>query len=88
MAKGRQRIESIWDRCAADLAKRRSNFRMHKREKSAVIRIKEVRGGKIVRWFSSQGYHWRNERGLTTAKEEKEIESCCKLCIKAHESGS
>ena len=74
MPSGNVKRESVWDRCSIDLAKRRCTFRMAKRDDAAVIRIKEVRDGKIVRWFTSGGYHWKNEQGLTTAKEEQEIE--------------
>ncbi len=87
MAKGNVKRESVWDRCVRDLRQRGSNFRMDRRKETCVIRIRELRDGKLVNKFSSGGYHWKNYHDLTTAKEEKEIESCCKLCIKAHESG-
>ena len=88
MSKGNVKKESVWERCVKDLQKQETIFRMDKRNDSRIIRIREFRDGKCVNKFSSQGYHWRNEQGLTTAQEEKEIVSCYKLCLQAHEDGS
>ena len=88
MSKGNVKKESVWERCVKDLQKQETIFRMDKRNDSRVIRIREFRDGKCVNKFSSQGYHWRNEQGLTTAQEEKEIVSCYKLCLQADEDGS
>ena len=88
MPSGNVKRESVWDRCVRDLQSRGTSFRMSRIERSSVIRIRQLLDGKILREFSSQGYHWRNAQGLTTSKEEKEIESCYKLCLQADEDGS
>ena len=88
MATGNVKKQSVWDQCVRNLREKGCNFRMSKRDDGRIIRIREIRDGKCVNKFSSQGYHWRNEQGLTTSKEEKEIESCYKLCLQAYESGS
>jgi len=88
MAKGKVKRGSIWDRCVEELQKRETSFRMVQRGKTAVIQIRQYQDGDLIREFSSQGYRWRNTEGLTTSKEEKEIESCYKLCLQADEEGS
>lgn len=59
-----------------------------KRGKTVVIQIRQYRKGNLEREFSSQVYHWRNPAGINADGEIKQIESCYKLCIKAHESDS
>lgn len=84
MAKGKQARQNVWDACVAELQKRTSAYRMHRRNSSRVIQIRRYAAGKVVERFSSGSYCWCDENGHELPQQ---IEACRDQCLKAHEQG-
>lgn len=78
MAKGAAQKRSTWDRCVEELQEIKSCYRIRKVSRTEIIQIKEVRGGKTIRQFSSQGYRHTLEEDILAATE---------LCKRAHRAG-
>ena len=77
MAKGKT-VFGLWDLAVSDLRLKKSDFRMRRTGKSPWIYIREYRGGKFHKEFSSTRF---------LVDRDEDIQACWDLCLEAHKKG-